>query len=230
MIPQVQNHSLQSFEQANSNKVAQFSSLQAGNSAANRVLEQTHNGVLSSQSTLVLPNNVVALTNSQAVSQTNSTQQSFATIENAQAANFTNTPLSKVSEVNQSLPSNVIPLNAQVLSNHNESPSNHYALGAQQALTQNTQLGNLDHAITNNAQNQMIEQSAQSLEQEQTELNSTYVAKPKRSAFLQQLAKTNNISTSNTSSDNSKSVHIESLTVKTDDIARTFEDVMELAS
>lgn len=151
-------------------------------------------------------------------------------LESTQVANFTNTSVSKLTEVNQSLPSNVIPLNAQVLSNHNESPSNHYAVGAQQALTQNTQLGYLDHAITNNAQNLIIEQSAQSLEQEQTELNSTYIAKPKRSAFLQQLAKSNNISTSNASSDNSKSVHIESLTVKTDDIARTFEDVMELAS
>ncbi|MEQ3513660.1 phage tail tape measure protein [Pseudoalteromonas sp. BZB3] len=271
VIPKVQNHSLQSLEQAQSNKVVQFSSLQAGNSATNRVLEQTQSGVLSSQSTHVLPNNVFQLSSSNALAQANNivptnrvtndyaaasdrvhdsvsskvindyvghsekTSQfaSQSTLQNTLTStvdNFTNTPVSKVSEVNQSLPSNVIPLNAQVLSNHNESPSNHYALGAQQALTQNTQLGYLDHAITNNAQNQIIEQSAQSLEQEQTELNSTYVAKPKRSAFLQQLAKTNNISTSNASSDNSKSVHIESLTVKTDDIARTFEDVMELAS
>ena len=191
------------------------------NQGANYVIPQTH-------TMQILDNaqhsNVVQLSNSQVAAPSNTA------IEQAQAANFTNTPVSKVSEVNQSLPSNVIPLNAQVLSNHNESPSNHYAVGAQQTLTQNTQLGYLDHAITNNAQNQIIEQSAQSLEQEQTELNSTYVAKPKRSAFLQQLAKTNNISTSNASSDNSKSVHIESLTVKTDDIARTFEDVMELAS
>ena len=145
--------------------------------------------------------------------------ESKTAIETTQALNFTNTPISKVSELNQSLPSNVIPLNAQILSNHSAANSNHYANGIQSALTQSNQLNALDHTITNNAQSL-----------EQTELNSTYVAKPKRSAFLQQLAKTNNISTSNASSDNSKNVHIESLTVKTDDIARTFEDVMELAS
>ena len=148
-----------------------------------------------------------------------STQLALSNVVSLSDNNFTNTPISKVSELNQSLPDNVIPLNAQILSNHSAANSNHYANGIQSALTQSNQLNALDHTITNNAQSL-----------EQTELNSSYVAKPKRSAFLQQLAKTNNINTSNASSDNSKSVHIESLTVKTDDIARTFEDVMELAS
>jgi TP901 family phage tail tape measure protein len=139
-------------------------------------------------------------------------------IETAQGMNFTNTPTSNVSDVNQSLPDNVIPLNAQILSNYSAANSNHYAVGAQQALTQSNQLNVLDHTITNNAKSL-----------EQTELNSTYVAKPKRSAFLQQLAKTNNISNSNASNDNSKNVHIEHVTVKTDDVAKTFEDMMELA-
>ncbi|OCQ23372.1 hypothetical protein A7985_05375 [Pseudoalteromonas luteoviolacea] len=230
VMPQVQSHSSQSLDQAQSNNVVQFSSLQTGNSVTNRVLEQTQNGALYSQSTIVLPSNVVALSNAQVSNNTSRTQQNFAAVDQPQTANFTNTPISKVSEVNQALSSSVIPLNAQVLANHNIANSNHHAVGAEQALTQNTQLAYLDHAITNNAQSQVLEQSAQSLEQEQIELNSTYVAKPKRSAFLQQLAKTNNINTSNASSDNSKNVHIESLTVKTDDMARTFEDVMELAS
>ncbi|MDK2595206.1 phage tail tape measure protein [Pseudoalteromonas obscura] len=230
VIPQVQSHSLQSLEQAQSNNVVQFASLQTGNSVTNRVLEQTQNGALSSQSTIVFPNNVMALSNAQVSNNTSRTQQIFAASEQTQATNFTNTPISKVSEVNQALSSSVIPLNAQVLANHNIANSNHHAVGAEQTLTQNTQLAYLDHAITNNAQSQIIEQSAQSFEQEQIELNSTYVAKPKRSAFLQQLAKTNNISTSNASSDNSKNVHIDNLTVKTDDMNSTLEDVLELAS
>ncbi|KZN61558.1 phage tail tape measure protein [Pseudoalteromonas luteoviolacea] len=230
VMPQVQSHSSHSLEQAQSNNVVQFASLQSANTSTNRVLEQAQSDALSSQSTIVFPNNVVALSNAQVSNNTSRTQQNFAAVDQPQTANFTNTPISKVSEVNQALSSGVIPLNAQVLSNNNVANSNHHAVGAEQALTQNTQLAYLDHAITNNAQSQVLEQSAQSLEQEQIELNSTYVAKPKRSAFLQQLAKTNNISTSNASSDNSKNVHIDNLTVKTDDIARTFEDVMELAS
>ncbi|TQF70496.1 phage tail tape measure protein [Pseudoalteromonas luteoviolacea] len=193
VIPQVQNHSLQSLEQAQSNKLAQFSS-------------------------------------SNALTQASSTQQSFATIERVQATNFTNVPITAISEVNQSIPSNVVPLNAQNITNTSAVNSSHYEVGAQNVLTQSAQLNHLDHAITNNAQNQAIEQSALSVEQEQTELNTSYSAKPKKSAFLQQLAKTNNISTSSANSDNSKNVHIESLTIKSDDVAKSFEDMMELAS
>ncbi|MCF6442353.1 phage tail tape measure protein [Pseudoalteromonas luteoviolacea] len=87
-----------------------------------------------------------------------------------------------------------------------------------------------DHVFTNNASNQIVEQNAQVLEQEQTQLNATYVAKPKKSEFLQQLAKTNNISTTNASTDNSKNIHIDSLTLKSDNPERSFDDMLELAS
>jgi len=81
-----------------------------------------------------------------------------------------------------------------------------------------------DQAITNTANAYSVEQ----LNTEQQHTNS-YKAKVQKSAFLQSL--TSSISQSSSSeSDNSKRVHIDNLTIKSDDLAQSFEQMMELAS
>ncbi|MBD1582800.1 phage tail tape measure protein [Pseudoalteromonas sp. S16_S37] len=96
----------------------------------------------------------------------------------------------------------------------------------------------VDHVYTNVMQSGSVAEFAQykaasatfqDLENEQRELNQTYRPKVKKSPFLQQLANSHNINTSNANSDNSRNIHIESLTVKSDDAEQTFDDIMELA-
>ncbi|WP_440056130.1 phage tail tape measure protein [Pseudoalteromonas sp. T1lg65] len=83
-----------------------------------------------------------------------------------------------------------------------------------------------DQAITNAANNSAYKVEQLSTEQQQQ--SNSYKAKVQKSAFLQNL--TNNTSSSNSSeSDNRKSVHIDSLTIKSDDLAQSFEQMMELA-
>ena len=83
-----------------------------------------------------------------------------------------------------------------------------------------------DQVITN-----AVNTSAYKVEQlstEQQQQSNSYKAKVQKSAFLQNL--TNNTNNSNSSeSDNRKSMHIESLTIKSDDVAQSFEQIMELA-
>ncbi|KAA1160968.1 phage tail tape measure protein [Pseudoalteromonas fuliginea] len=81
-----------------------------------------------------------------------------------------------------------------------------------------------DQAITNTANAYSVEQ----LNTEQQHTNS-YKAKVQKSAFLQSLTSSTSQSSSS-ESDNSKRVHIDNLTIKSDDLAQSFEQMMELAS
>ncbi|ALQ08461.1 phage tail tape measure protein [Pseudoalteromonas sp. Bsw20308] len=81
-----------------------------------------------------------------------------------------------------------------------------------------------DQAITNTANAYSVEQ----LNTEQQHTNS-YKAKVQKSTFLQSLTSSTSQSSSS-ESDNSKRVHIDNLTIKSDDLAQSFEQMMELAS
>ncbi|KDC51069.1 phage tail tape measure protein [Pseudoalteromonas sp. S3431] len=81
-----------------------------------------------------------------------------------------------------------------------------------------------DQAITNTANAYSVEP----LNTEQQHTNS-YKAKVQKSAFLQSLTSSTSQSSSS-ESDNSKRVHIDNLTIKSDDLAQSFEQMMELAS
>ncbi|WP_249365811.1 phage tail tape measure protein [Pseudoalteromonas sp. NEC-BIFX-2020_002] len=84
-----------------------------------------------------------------------------------------------------------------------------------------------DQAITNvaNASAYKVDQ----LSTEQQQQSNSYKAKVQKSAFLQNLTSNTHNSSSSSDSDNRKSVHIDSLTIKSDDIAQSFEQMMELA-
>ncbi|NMM40464.1 phage tail tape measure protein [Pseudoalteromonas arctica] len=83
-----------------------------------------------------------------------------------------------------------------------------------------------DQAITNvaNAGAYKVDQ----LSTEQQQQSNSYKAKVQKSAFLQNLT-SNTDNSSSSDSDNRKSVHIDSLTIKSDDVAQSFEQMMELA-
>ena len=84
-----------------------------------------------------------------------------------------------------------------------------------------------DQAITNvaNASAYKVDQ----LSTEQQQQSNSYKAKVQKSAFLQNLTSNTHNSSSSSDSDNRKSVHIDSLTIKSDDVAQSFEQMMELA-
>ncbi|WP_064436098.1 phage tail tape measure protein [Pseudoalteromonas neustonica] len=84
-----------------------------------------------------------------------------------------------------------------------------------------------DQAITNlaNASAYKVDQ----LSTEQQQQSNSYKAKVQKSAFLQNLTSNTHNSSSSSDSDNRKSVHIDSLTIKSDDLAQSFEQMMELA-
>ena len=84
-----------------------------------------------------------------------------------------------------------------------------------------------DQAITNvaNASAYKVDQ----LSTEQQQQSNSYKAKVQKSAFLQNLTSNTHNSSSSSDSDNRKNVHIDSLTIKSDDVAQSFEQMMELA-
>lgn len=83
-----------------------------------------------------------------------------------------------------------------------------------------------DQAITNTANTSAYKVEQLSTEQQQS---NSYKAKVQKSAFLQNLTSNTNNSSSSSDSDNRKSVHIDSVTIKSDDLAQSFEQMMELA-
>ncbi|MDI3246871.1 phage tail tape measure protein [Pseudoalteromonas agarivorans] len=84
-----------------------------------------------------------------------------------------------------------------------------------------------DQAITNTANNSAYKVDQLSTEQQQQ--SNSYKAKVQKSAFLQNLTSNTNNSSSSSDSDNRKSVHIETVNFKSDDLAQSFEQMMELA-
>jgi len=84
-----------------------------------------------------------------------------------------------------------------------------------------------DQAITNvaNASAYNVDQ----LSTEQQQQSNSYKAKVQKSAFLQNLTSNTHNSSSSSDSDNRKSVHIETVNFKSDDLAQSFEQMMELA-
>jgi hypothetical protein len=83
-----------------------------------------------------------------------------------------------------------------------------------------------DQAITNTANNSAYKVDQLSTEQQQQ--SNSYKAKVQKSAFLQNLT-SNTHNSSSSDSDNRKSVHIETVNFKSDDLAQSFEQMMELA-
>ena len=84
-----------------------------------------------------------------------------------------------------------------------------------------------DQVITN-----AVNSSAHTVDQlsnEQQQQNSSYKAKVQKSSFLQNLTRNTSYTSNASDSDNRKSVHIDSLTIKSDDLAQSFEQLMELA-
>ena len=84
-----------------------------------------------------------------------------------------------------------------------------------------------DQAITNTANNSAYKVDQLSTEQQQQ--SNSYKAKVQKSAFLQNLTSNTNNNSSSSDSDNRKSVHIETVNFKSDDLAQSFEQMMELA-
>lgn len=135
---------------------------------------------------------------------------------------------------NQHFTNNVIPLNTQTTNsatriqtvqntavNQAINPVSYAHTQQNEQLTKLAYL-NQDHALTNNLSTTNTEHTNQNA-------TSSYTSTAKKSPFLQSLAKSYSVNTSNSNADNSKNVHIEHVTVKTDDVAKTFEDMMELA-
>ncbi|MDP4487265.1 phage tail tape measure protein [Pseudoalteromonas piscicida] len=85
---------------------------------------------------------------------------------------------------------------------------------------------NSDQNITNSAINSALEIERQKSELQQQ--NNTYKVKTHRSEFLQSLSK-NTTNNQAVSTDNSKRVMIDSLTIKSDNVKRDFDELMELA-
>ena len=84
-----------------------------------------------------------------------------------------------------------------------------------------------DQAITNTANNSAYKVDQLSTEQQQQ--SNSYKAKVQKSAFLQNLTSNTNNNSSSSDSDNRKSVHIETVNFKSNDLAQSFEQMMELA-
>lgn len=83
-----------------------------------------------------------------------------------------------------------------------------------------------DQNITNSAINSALEIERQKSELQQQ--NNSYKVKTHRSEFLQSLSK-NTTNNQAVSTDNSKRVMIDSLTIKSDNVKRDFDELMELA-
>ncbi|MCQ8882737.1 phage tail tape measure protein [Pseudoalteromonas shioyasakiensis] len=84
-----------------------------------------------------------------------------------------------------------------------------------------------DQVITNAVNTSAYKVDQLSNEQEQQ--SNSYKAKVQKSSFLQNLTRNTSYTDSRSDSDNRKSVHIDSLTIKSDDPAQSFEQLMELA-
>lgn len=85
----------------------------------------------------------------------------------------------------------------------------------------------MDQAVTNSATDSAY--NVEQLSNEQQQQNNSYKAKVQKSSFLQNLTRNSHHTNNSSESDNRKSVHIDSLTIKSDDPAHSFEQLMELA-
>lgn len=85
----------------------------------------------------------------------------------------------------------------------------------------------MDQAVTNSATDSAY--NIEQLSNEQQQQNNSYKAKVQKSSFLQNLTRNTSYTSNASDSDNRKSVHIDSLTIKSDDPAQSFEQLMELA-
>ena len=84
-----------------------------------------------------------------------------------------------------------------------------------------------DQVITNAANSSAY--TVDQLSNEQQQQNSSYKAKVQKSSLLQNLTRNTSYTSNASDSDNRKSVHIDSVTIKSDDLAQSFEQLMELA-
>ncbi|MCO7251375.1 MULTISPECIES: phage tail tape measure protein [unclassified Pseudoalteromonas] len=101
------------------------------------------------------------------------------------------------------------------------------SLNQAQSTLQTLPTTKTDQVITNAVNTSAYKVDQLSNEQEQQ--SNSYKAKVQKSSFLQNLTRNTSYTDSRSDSDNRKSVHIDSLTIKSDDPAQSFEQLMELA-